>query len=142
MRLFFAVLCALIVLGTALFGEAEDPYSVQVVKNLLRMPAGISTGFSEKQMERLGDRTAIAILKIYSSHDLEEPPTIKKILPVIRASFAYPELILLPEDRKPDVTLLLLRHLKEVIHSADLKQEVAAVADFVEQKTGAKRPNR
>jgi hypothetical protein len=53
--------------------QKGDTPLVRVVKRLLALPPGFSSGFSEKQANRPGDRVSVALLKIYSEEELQNP---------------------------------------------------------------------
>ena len=93
MRAPLATLCLVLMWNAPFAADESDPYSVAVVRSLLSLPPGASFGVSEKQNERLGDRAAIATLKLFDEADLTRPETIRKLLPVLRESFSYPQLI-------------------------------------------------
>ena len=108
--------------------ESPDPYGVVIVRGLLAESADFSTGFSEKQRDRLGDRAAIAVLKIFSDQELRNPATARKVLRLIETVFRNPQLISVKEDREPRVTLFLLGYLEQVAPDRQLRQEISAVA--------------
>ncbi len=131
-----ALSCALAVVG--LYSRPQDdPYGLVPVRQATQ--GGLWTGFLEKQIDRLGDRIGIALLKIYSLDELGREALAKAYLPVIRAAFSYPHLIARPEDRKPDVTLLLLQSLPKDDWSDDLKKEASELILFL--KAGVQEPS-
>jgi hypothetical protein len=73
------------------------------------------SGSDEKVNERMGDRTAIALLKIYTDRELSQPSVIQLYLPIIRSSFVFPRLIERRDDMKPQITLLLLNHVEQAL---------------------------
>jgi len=138
MRAPLATLCLVLMWNAPFAADESDPYSVAVVRSLLSLPPGTSFGVSEKQNERLGDRTAIATLKLFDEADLTRPETIRKLLPVLRDSFSYPQLISIAEDRRPAVTLFLLHYLERNAPDPALKKEITAVEVFIKAKTEGK----
>jgi hypothetical protein len=115
----------------------DDDPSVRAVKTLLQQPSSFSSGFSEKQDNRLGDRAAAALLKIFTQEELKDPQNIRKFLPIIRSSFLYPKLT--PAAyRKPKVTLPLLAQLEEQVRDAKLKDDIAELMQFVREQTKTK----
>jgi hypothetical protein len=97
------------------------------------------TGFSEKQVNRLGDRVSIALIKILNEQDMRNPQKIREILPLIRTAFLAPQIIAAPEDKKPAVTLLLLNYLETNVQDGLLKKEIVDLADFIKEKTAGVR---
>src|SRR5205807_10665861 len=85
LRLTLSVFCVLITLSAGLpqtntvRPKVKDP-SVRTVEDLLQQPSGFSSGFSEKQSDRLGDRVSIALLKIFNGNELEDPQNIQSSL--------------------------------------------------------------
>lgn len=128
------LLCCLVVSGGARQGQqtASDPYSLGLVKDVLdRQSAGILFGWDVKSIPSLGDRCAIAILKIVELADLTQPKTVKGVLRTVHLAFARPELIQIKEDRKPKVTLFLLTYLKDKIHDPDMQHQIEETTEFV-----------
>jgi hypothetical protein len=114
----------------------DDP-SVRAVKTLLLQPSGFSSGFSEKQADRLGDRVSVALLKIFTKEELRDPQNVMRFLPIIRSSFLYPKLI--PAAyRKPKVTLPFLTRLEEQVSDAKLKGDIAELMQFIREQTKKK----
>ena len=138
MRAPLATLCLVLMWNAPFAADESDPSSVAVVRSLLSLPPGTSFGVSEKQNERLGDRAAIATLKLFDEADLTRPETIRKLLPVLRESFSYPQLISIAEDRRPAVTLFLLHYLERNAPDPALKKEITAVEVFIKAKTEGK----
>src|SRR5882724_6472620 len=103
----------------------RDP-SVRAVEALLQQPSGFSSGFSEKQSDRLGDRVSIALLKIFKNNELEDPENIRRFLPIIRSAFLYPTLVP-AQHRKPKVTLPLLARLERKVTDVELKHQISEV---------------
>lgn len=116
--------------------DSGDPYAIAVVKNALREPRNFSSGFSEKQLNRLGDKVSIAILKIYGDEQLKDPHNIEAILPLIHRAFDAPQVIAVESDKHPRVTLLLLRSLETDLKNQELKTQLSDLINFVQQKTG------
>lgn len=114
--------------------KEDDPYSITIVKALLKQPTGFSSGISEKQISRLGDRVSIALLKIHSEKELKDPDRIRKFLPLIEQCFQYPNLISIPEDQKPRVTLVLLRVLRMDARDAKLKKEILRTEESIRNR--------
>ena len=112
--------------------KSEDP-TVRTVEGLLQLPSGFSSGFSEKQSNRLGDQVSIALLKIFNEKELEDAQNIRRFLPIIRSAFLYPKLIP-TQYRKPRVTLPLLARLERRVADAELKSEISTVAEFLKKQ--------
>ena len=142
MRLYVALSCILVwysggfAQSKIVIRNDDDP-SVRAVKTLLQQPSGFSSGFSEKQENRLGDRVSVALLKIFSQEELRDPQNIRKFLPVIRSSFLNPKLI--PAAyRKPKVTLPLLARLEGQVDDAKLKSDITELMQFIREQTTKK----
>ena len=136
MRILLAVVSIAIVLSNCAAQE-EDPYSTHLVRALLQSPVLQATGFGEKQLNRLGDRVSIALVKILKEEELKNPQEIRKILPLIRGAFVAPQIITVPEDKKPAVTLLLLNYLEAAVQDGALRKEIVDLIEFVKERTAA-----
>ena len=67
------------------------------------------TGWDEKSFSRFGDMTSVAVLQTLSDDQLTTPEVQRDVLQIIRFAFGCPSrCIVVPDDRKPRVTLLLL----------------------------------
>jgi hypothetical protein len=115
--------------------QTDDAYSIHLVENLLKYPTQLGTGFGEKQVNRLGDRVSIALLKILREDELSNPEKVRKLLPLVRTAFLNPKLISITEDRKPKVTVFLLGYLRNKFKDPKLRQEISELMDFVNRKT-------
>jgi len=126
-KILAAVFCcvfAVLVLVPAFGSIHNDPYSVEEVKALLKQPSGFSSGFSEKQIARLGDRVSIALLKIYPEKELKMPENIKRYLPLVVGAFGSRDLITMRDDQNPQVTLMLLKCLESDVTDGALRQSI------------------
>jgi hypothetical protein len=93
--------------------EQVDTYDLRLVRNALRDPErAIGFSVTEKQINRLGDKMAIALIKIYSEKELVDATNVLRYLPLIEAAFAAPRIVPNPDDRRPAVTMLLLHRLE------------------------------
>lgn len=140
MRLLLATCCTLLVLltsaGEARAQEKTDIYSTATVRGWLQSHAqGFSASFIEKRVPRLGDRAAISLLKVLKDEEVTDPAKVKLFLPLMHAAFDSPNSITLPEDRQPQVTLLLLNYLKQEVGDLKLKKEIDLVISFIKEKT-------
>ncbi len=115
--------------------DDDDPYSVRAVKELLKQPVGFSSGFSEKQVQRLGDRLSIALLKIYTEEELTNPETIKRYLPLIQDAFRFPKLVPLSGDQQPRVTVILLEFLLSRVRDGNLKEQISRTERTIREGT-------
>jgi hypothetical protein len=118
--------------------QKGDAPLIRDVKFLLRQPQGISTGFSDKKSNRLGDSISVALLKIFTEEELRNPQIVSKFLPIIRASFLSPNLIP-PKNRSPKFTLPLLIRLEKTTDDARLKREISDLMRFIRDQMTSKR---
>jgi len=117
--------------------KPSEDYDVPVVTRALReQQQGVSFSFTEKNVNRLGDRVSIALLKILEDRDLQDPRTLRAALRLVRQSFMYPNLISIVQDKKPKVTLFLLDYLNTKTADPSLKEEISALITFVKGKAG------
>ena len=116
--------------------EDADQYSIRLVKGLLDQPEGASVSWLDKARDRLGDRAAIALVKIFGE-ELLQPRNLHRSLQIIHGAFSAPCLIEIASDRKPSITLFVLRDLERQVKDETLRKEVASTLTFVEQGTSA-----
>jgi hypothetical protein len=126
---------------TAVGAATEDPYSMQLVESVLRLPSGVSTASLDKQVHRLGDSVSIALIKLYSERELTNPRAVRRYLPLIKESFAHPELIALTQDKDPMVTIFLLNYLRRRVERQELREQISQVLRFVSSKRSPRREN-
>jgi hypothetical protein len=106
---------------------------VQTVRGLLDASyRGFSTGWTEKQNYRLGDRVGVAIQQIYRGKSLYNATNIRTFLPLIQEAFRYPDLIENPEDKTPIFSLALLRRLKGRVKDHFLNMEITKTLNVVQ----------
>jgi len=123
-----------------------DRGCMKTLKSILQetefMDGGVSS-FIEKANNRLGDRAAAGILKLYGEKDLIKPRNIKTFLFVIRSAFEFPNLIDDPASKRPSVTIPFLEKLASRTSDADLQSQIADTISFVKQKAqvSAVRPD-
>jgi hypothetical protein len=127
----------LLAFGVAAVPQAteDDPYSIAVVQTLLKQPPGFSSGITEKQSNRLGDKAAIAFLKIHNEEGLSDPSQVRTLLPLVRAAFGYPKLISIPSDQQPRITVVLLRYLLTQVKDSRIRQQIRDTLAFVQAQT-------
>jgi hypothetical protein len=115
-----------------------DPYHIRFIDHELRVRAGVGkgvSGFSAKQLQRFGDASSIAIIKILGHEQLIIPEVASRVLPIIDLSFSYPELIARETDKHPKVTLLLLAFLIHQIPDPEIQKNIQQTREFVLSKT-------
>jgi hypothetical protein len=116
--------------------QDDDIYSIRLVKESVKNP-DLALGFSvtEKHINWLGDRVSIALLKIYDADGLKDPQNIRNYLPIVRAAFVAPRIVRLAEDRKPKVTMFLLKYLEREITGANLKAQISDAIQYIGEQT-------
>jgi hypothetical protein len=139
---FVIIICSILLLFSSVFAQdkvdGQDEYtaSIRLVKTYIELrTSGISLSAVNRRIARLGDGVSIALLKIYDADALESPENIQKYLPTVRDAFSAPNRIQLSENRKPDVTIFLLKHLERKIEGENLKVQISNVIEFVKQQT-------
>ena len=126
MRINGVGLCLLLAVPLLRGGEVHDHYSLRAVQNAVsQYKDGVHLDYTDKQIDRLGDRVSIALLKLYDEAQLNDPETVRSYLPVILEAFRYPQLIAIPEDKEPRVTDYLLRHAEREVRDPALKREIS-----------------
>jgi hypothetical protein len=116
--------------------EEVDRYSIGLIRSALSLHAqGVHTSVIEKNIPRCGDLTAIALTKIYGEAELLDPKTVTSMLPIIKQSFSQPQFISDDIDRKPNITLILLRYLQQNVPDAQVQRDIEETIRFVREKT-------
>jgi len=82
----------------------------------------------------MGDRCAIAILKLIDEQSYSVPRTLTSIIYAINTSFARPDIIHIKGDREPKVTLLLLSHLSEKTKDPEIRHQIEETIEFAKQQ--------
>jgi hypothetical protein len=115
MKVSFVTL-SMLCLSISLPGQVEenDPYSVKFVQTTMKNRAqGLVIAKSQTHLARIGDGASIALLKVLSDSELSDPRMIEVYLPIIRGAFSEPQFITITVDKKPCVTLFLLKHVQK-----------------------------
>jgi hypothetical protein len=86
-------------------------YAVRVVESTLAQPDGLSMAHFETLMTRLGDRAAIALIKIYGWHRIRTHKVSPRVVWVLETAFRAPHVISARSDCVPDLSILLLEML-------------------------------
>jgi len=85
-----------------------------MVRSWLEHPAWPLEGISwfDKGVHQTGDRIALGIVHAYTTAELLEPARARRVVSLVRLSFAKPQAIIRDQDADPGVTNLLLSFLK------------------------------
>jgi hypothetical protein len=147
MRITFLVFWIILVSMAYLEAQSNgpDPYSIEAVKFELQMRSEqrIKHSWGQKRLHRLGDCTAVALLKLLDERELIDTDKIRDFLPMIRESFDQPQLIETTIDRSPRVTLFLLQSIMQNVSDTAVQNQIQDTIDFVRGKTtntGATNP--
>lgn len=143
MKLLMTILFGILCFPASTIGQSEeaDPYSVKLVQAALRTRSeGLIIAKVQTHLARMGDGVSIALLKIFSEAELEDPQTVQAFLPIIRESFSQPQFISVDTDKKPMVTLFLLKQLKRNITDARTDGYIEETIKFVNEKAASQMP--
>jgi hypothetical protein len=113
-------------------------YSTTLVRGLLDTPDGIHTSWLEKRNVRLGDRAAVALLKLYTEQELLEPTRLARALKVIRVAFSSPCNTTISLDKIPKVTVFMLQDLQRQAKDEDAKRQILETIKYVQEASGVK----
>ncbi len=136
--LFFAVLFTAIALSGQT--QTDDPYELKLVQaDLRRISSGSEVDMPgvAKNVQRLGDRISVALLKILDERDLTDLRSVKAFLPLIRQAFSYPSIISIDADKNPKVTLFFLGYLQRNVSDRLVRRQIQETIAFVKQKTSS-----
>src|SRR5216684_1345013 len=79
----------------------HDPYAENVVRAALIDPSGPVYAFTEKALNRLGDRAAIGLIRLLGEQPALTADQIKRVIEFVRMSFGFPKIIGSDADRQP-----------------------------------------
>lgn len=145
MRILVIVCLALAPFAPLLSAQTEsmdDPYSLGLIRFELKMNSQgrrVIHSWSQKRLFQLGDGVSVALLKILEPDELKSPDNVKAYMPLIQASFAEPQAVLLEENKDPKVTLFLIGYLRQNIPDPEVQALILKTEEFVLQKTANKR---
>lgn len=94
--------------------QSDGAGSFQQVKDSVRRVTTMHgySGWDETSFSRFGDMVSVAILQSLNDVEMTAPETLRDVLLIIRFAFACPSrCVVVPDNRKPRVTLLLLEQL-------------------------------
>ena len=139
MRKLFMISCAALIIFTCSSSEClaqkNEDYDIPLIKRALREQGlGVSFSFTEKLLNRLGDRVTIALLKTVDNQDLRNPEKLRQILRLVRQSFSSSHLIAVAEDKKPKVTLFFLTCLERETEDPRLRAEISELIKFINDR--------
>jgi len=137
MRVFVTLCSVLLTFAIPLSVQLDeaDPYSVEFVRSALRLHSqGIYFSVVEKNIPRRGDQISIALLKIFTDDELSNPQIVRSFLPLIQKSFSQPDAISMDVDKKPRVTLFLLKYLQRNISDVQTQRDIEETIKFVQEK--------
>ena len=134
------VICCVLLLCSSAFAQGkeqgEDAYSIRLVKESVKNPdLALGVSFTEKHINWLGDRVSIALLKIYDSDGLKDPQNIRNYLRIVRAAFVVPRIVRIAEDKRPKVTMFLLKNLEREIIDTNLKAQISDAIKYIKEQT-------
>lgn len=129
MRLIFIV-AILAALPLRLIGQTRSDVENTVRLALEKAKQGTYSGTTEKQLEILGDESAVALTKILAGNSITRPE-IPPIILIITLSYSDPRLVENPDEQEPRTTMFLLNHLNLVTTDARLRQKIADCRAFV-----------
>ena len=91
----------------------------------------LGNSWVEKYVHRMGDAMAVALLHAYSDEELLQTDRLIRILPYVEEAFRYRRFITCKENRRPRVTLLLLRSLQARTSDDTLKRRIGELEEHL-----------
>jgi hypothetical protein len=130
---------AILLAAVVVFGQDSKPgeYELSQLKDSVHRVTTqhMYHGWDEKAFNRSGDLVAVAIVKTIPESELTSPTTVKEILGILHSAFACPSrCIAAPDNRQPNVTMLLLEHLR-TRSSGPVQAEIDQTKDFISLQT-------
>jgi hypothetical protein len=116
----------------------DDRYAEANIKNSLRgFELGAYNSASDLAPENNGDGASVAVLKLVPHEELTTPKFVQAYLHMARVAFSRPDMIVCPEDRRPDVTLFLLGYLHDKVTDPDLRTQIESTEQYLRDETKA-----
>ena len=112
--------------------SSHDEPEHTVAQALEEAGRGVSTSWTEKALNRLGDSCAVSITKLLAGRSPTNEDK-RRILVVINFCFAEPKLISQATDRQPRTTLFLLAYLDALPGDQVLRKQVAQTRAVLQQ---------
>jgi hypothetical protein len=111
--------------GTGQVGTLRSDDAEHTVRTALaQFSQGLYTSWAEKDLNRLGDASSVALTKVLRDKDLNAAD-VDHILAVITMSFAAPKLIQVDSDRQPRTALFVLKYLDSLTVDPKLRKRIA-----------------
>lgn len=121
-------------LGETQSCRIQEDYSTTAVSSYLSAGDMIPS-YLERKIFSLGDQAAIAIVKTLQADELAKPEAARRVLKLIHNAFIEPSRIEVVSDRKPAVTVLLLRSMRDRTKDHKLKTEIDSTMSFIVRQT-------
>jgi hypothetical protein len=130
---------AILLAAVVVFGQDAKPgeYELSQLKDSVHRitTQHMYSGWDEKAFNRSGDLVAVAIVKTIPESELTSPTKVKEILGILHSAFACPSrCIAAPDNRQPNVTMLLLEHLRSR-SSGPVQAEIDQTKGFISLQT-------
>ena len=140
MRNLVKILLLVLSFTIALAASAEsDPYSEILVSKIMR--AGVTTSFDEKATSSLGDRAAVALIRLTADSGFGSVEEAKKALWVLRTAFSVPQNIAERADHQPRAALFLLLCISKSPLEKDLSQDIDSTRRVIISSTQSAPPS-
>jgi len=117
--------------------ENPDPYWTSLVKTELDLRVSgpvVYTSFTQKNLPKLGDCAAIALLKLLDTNKTVPSNIVTASLSIIRDAFSRPELIAVESDREPKVTICLLALFDRSVSDKQTLQDIEKTRQLIQQQ--------
>lgn len=104
--------------------QFTEDEAVRLMEGLLRTRAAsfyMVNSSSQKRLFRTGDLAAVALRRLVDEASVRDPERVPIFVKIVAESFAYPELIVRPEDREPKATKALLEYFLQFVKDASTK---------------------
>ena len=102
---------------------------------------GVTTGWTQKWMARLGDSAAPEVMKILKGKTITTKEA-ETALSIVDMSFATPSLILRNENRTPRNSLVLLDDLDQRVQDAPTREKIDAARQRILQQPNGAAPQK
>jgi hypothetical protein len=107
-------------------GQSPSDDLHNVVKGVYEPDNYMSYSTSDKLIRRGGDEVAVALAHIIGPSTVSDSK-IERVCAILETAFSYPQLIVNPKNRKPDVSLLLLESGRLHTNNPAVRDKISAL---------------
>jgi hypothetical protein len=101
------------------------------------MQAGLSTGFAEKRLGRLGDEASDTAIRSHTLEEIRKESMAIAMAKMIALSFSNPDFIVTESNKTPKMSVLLLCYLRSSVKTPGGTREVENATQVIDRQLRA-----